>query len=341
MRVSDHNPSVPAFGHRPIEELEQALGLSFQDRGLLRQALTHRSWVNEHSGDTRDSYERLEFLGDVVVRLIVSEELYYRLPDCDEGGLTRRWTTLLSQRALAAVGERLGLGDYVMLGRGSDSADTRYGDSILGDVMESVIAAVYVDGGYEEASRFVLQALADEIDDTCRPNWRPYNPKLSCRNCCSPWARVHPPTMWSTRQALPTNRATPSRWLATGVCWRPGPVAAKTPPKPRPPKLPWQPLPRHNQKPSDLATSPYLSRVPTSSNQTNRLSLRGAPTHTCHCEERSDVAISLRLSTRRRIIIATAPRLPPPYQVRGRNDRLKVGAHEKNPANDITPRRPV
>ena len=177
MRVSDHNPSVPAFGHRPIEELEQALGLSFQDRGLLRQALTHRSWVNEHSGDTRDSYERLEFLGDVVVRLIVSEELYYRLPDCDEGGLTRRWTTLLSQRALAAVGERLGLGDYVMLGRGSDSTDTRYGDSILGDVMESVIAAVYVDGGYDEARRFVLQALADEIDDTCRPNWRPYNPK--------------------------------------------------------------------------------------------------------------------------------------------------------------------
>ena len=177
MRVSDHNPSVPAFGHRPIEELEQALGLSFQDRGLLRQALTHRSWVNEHSGDTRDSYERLEFLGDVVVRLIVSEELYHRLPDCDEGGLTRRWTTLLSQRALAAVGERLGLGDYVMLGRGSDSTDTRYGDSILGDVMESVIAAVYVDGGYDEVRRFVLQALADEIDDTCRPNWRPYNPK--------------------------------------------------------------------------------------------------------------------------------------------------------------------
>ena len=177
MRVSADNPSVPQGGHRPSQELERALGLSFQDRGLLRLALTHRSWVNEHTGDASESYERLEFLGDVVVRLIVSEELYHRLPDCDEGGLTRRWTTLLSQRGLAAVSQRLGLADYVRLGRGFDFSGGRASPSVLGDVMESLIAAVYLDGGLEAARRFVLIVMSAEIDATSDPDWRPHNPK--------------------------------------------------------------------------------------------------------------------------------------------------------------------
>lgn len=166
----------PAAG-RAIAELEQALGLSFQDRGLLRQALTHRSYVNEHSGDSLDSYERLEFLGDVIVRLIVSEELYHRLPECDEGGLTRRWTALLSQRALATVAGELGLAEYVLLGRGFEATGGRHSEAVLGDVMESVIAAVYLDNGYGEARRFVLAALSDAIAAASQPDWRPDNPK--------------------------------------------------------------------------------------------------------------------------------------------------------------------
>lgn len=164
-------------GHRPVAELEQALGLDFQDRGLLVQALTHRSYANETGGTDADSYERLEFLGDVVVRLIVSEELYHRLPDCDEGGLTRRWTTLLSQRALAAAAADAGLAEYVLLGRGFEATGGRYGDAVLGDVMEAVIAAIYLDAGHDAARRFVLTALARQIDDACRPDWRPDNPK--------------------------------------------------------------------------------------------------------------------------------------------------------------------
>ena len=166
-----------AGGSRPAAELEQALGLSFRDRGLLRQALTHRSYVNENSGNDADSYERLEFLGDVVVRLIVSEELYHRLPDCDEGGLTRRWTALLSQRSLAAAAERLGVAPYLLLGRGFESVGGRENEAVLGDVMESVIAAVYLDGGYDSVRRFVLSALSDGIEAACRPGWRPDNPK--------------------------------------------------------------------------------------------------------------------------------------------------------------------
>ena len=123
------------------------------------QALTHRSYANETGGTDADSYERLEFLGDVVARLIVSEELYHRLPDCDEGGLTRRWTTLLSQRALAAAAAAAGLAEYVLLGRGFAATGGRYGEAVLGDVMESVIAAIYLDAGYDAARRFVLAAL--------------------------------------------------------------------------------------------------------------------------------------------------------------------------------------
>ena len=164
-------------GHRPAAELAQALGLDFRDRGLLRQALTHRSYVYETSNKDADSYERLEFLGDVVVRLIVSEELYHRLPDCDEGGLTRRWTALLSQRALAAVAERLGVAQYVLLGRGFEATGGRHGEAVLGDVMESLIAALYLDAGYNVARQFVLRAMSAEIDAACRPDWRPDNPK--------------------------------------------------------------------------------------------------------------------------------------------------------------------
>ena len=166
-----------AGGSRPAAELEQALGLAFRDRGLLRKALTHRSYVNESGGTDTDSYERLEFLGDVVARLIVSEELYHRLPECDEGGLTQRWTALLSQRALAAAAARMGLADYVLLGRGFEATGGRYGEAVLGDVMESLIAAVYLDAGYDATRRLVLDALAAEIDAACRPDWRPDNPK--------------------------------------------------------------------------------------------------------------------------------------------------------------------
>ena len=163
--------------HRPVTELEQALGLSFRDRGLLIQALTHRSYVNETGGSATDSYERLEFLGDVVARLIVSEELFRRLPECDEGGLTRRWTALLSQRALAAAARDLGLAGYLLLGRGFEESGGRNGDAVLGDVMESVIAAVYLDQGSDSAREFVLRALAGPVEAACQPGWRPDNPK--------------------------------------------------------------------------------------------------------------------------------------------------------------------
>ena len=164
-------------GHQPVAELEQALGLSFRDRGLLVQALTHRSYVNDTGGSESASYERLEFLGDVVVRLIVSDELYRRLPECNEGDLTRRLAALVSQRSLAAVAAEKGFPEYVLLGRGAESTGDRYSEGVRGDVMESVVAAVYLDAGYHAARRFTLAALSERIDEACQPGWRPDNPK--------------------------------------------------------------------------------------------------------------------------------------------------------------------
>lgn len=184
-----------AGGGRPLAELEQALGLVFQNRSLLQQALTHTSYVNEHAADPDRpaSYERLEFLGDVVARLIVSEELYRRLPDCDEGGLTRRWTALLNQPSLANAAIRLGLPDYIRLGRGAAAAGSRRSPAVLCDVAESVIAAVYLDAGMATARRFVLDALSAAIADAARPDWRPRNPKAELQEMLQAAGRL-PPT---------------------------------------------------------------------------------------------------------------------------------------------------
>ena len=157
--------------------LERALGLAFRDRGLLRQALTHRSWVNDRGGSDLESYQRLEFLGDAVGRLVICDELYRRLPECDEGALTARWRALMSQPGQASVAARLGLADHIRVGLGFDAAGGRHSEAALGDVMESLVAAVYLDAGYGAARDFLLTAMAAELDAVCHPGWRADNPK--------------------------------------------------------------------------------------------------------------------------------------------------------------------
>ena len=185
------SPDLPS-----LDDLEQALGLAFRDRGLLRQALTHRSWVNDRGGSDLESYQRLEFLGDAVGRLVICDELYRRLPQCDEGALTARWRTLMSQQGQAAVAERLGLAEHIRVGAGFDAAGGRHSAAALGDVMESVVAAVYLDAGYAAARDFLLSAMAAELDGVCRPGWRADNPKgdlqelLQSRGQATPTYRV-------------------------------------------------------------------------------------------------------------------------------------------------------
>jgi ribonuclease-3 len=160
-----------------IDRLDASLGLQFKDRGLLRQALVHRSYLNEQGGSPLDSYERMEFLGDAVLELVISTELYRRLPRLTEGELTKGRAGLVCRESLAQVAQRLRLGDYLLLGKGEESTGGRERDSILAATFESLVAAVYLDQGQERAWQFILQVMDQELQDFCQQGAPPDNPK--------------------------------------------------------------------------------------------------------------------------------------------------------------------
>lgn len=142
--------------------LEDKLGYHFRDISLLATALTHSSWANEH----RTSHnERLEFLGDAVLEINVSRELYERFPDEREGGLTRLRSRLVSEGKLAELARGLGIGEMMFMGRGEASQGGRARPALIADAMEAVLGAVYLDGGHEEASALVQRLYAGRWPD--------------------------------------------------------------------------------------------------------------------------------------------------------------------------------
>ena len=144
----------------PLEDLRADLGVPDLDAGLLERALTHRSYAYENGG--LPTNERLEFLGDSVLGVVVTETLYRTHPDLSEGRLAKLRAAVVNARALADVGRTLGLGDYVRLGRGEESTGGRDKASILSDTVEAVIGAVYIDGGFEVATD-VVHRLFDPV----------------------------------------------------------------------------------------------------------------------------------------------------------------------------------
>jgi len=132
------------------EALSEKLGYRFQDQDLLKRALTHAGADSAHSN------ERLEFLGDRVLALVVSETLYRRYPDGDEGALTRRVHALVRWEACARVGENIGLWDHLVLTR-AEAAGGRSRGPIVGSALEAVIAAIYLDGGMDAARSFIAR----------------------------------------------------------------------------------------------------------------------------------------------------------------------------------------
>ncbi|MFM7062561.1 MAG: ribonuclease III [Actinomycetes bacterium] len=143
-------------------ELCGRLGYAFADPGLLDLALRHRSWCAEHGGVP--SNERLEFLGDSVLGLVVTSRLYRDDPETSEGVLARRRSELVSAVALAGVGRQIGLGGAVALGKGEETTGGRAKTSILSDALEAVIGAVYLDGGMDAATEVVLRLFEERID---------------------------------------------------------------------------------------------------------------------------------------------------------------------------------
>ena len=144
------------------ETLTTALGYRFRDARLLERALAHRSWCAEH-GDA-PSNERLEFLGDAVLGVVVADQVYHRFRELPEGQLTNLRKAVVNADALAEVARSIGLGDHVKLGRGEAAGNGRDKPSILSDALEAVIGAVYLDGGVDAAARLVASLIADRLD---------------------------------------------------------------------------------------------------------------------------------------------------------------------------------
>lgn len=141
-------------------ELEAKLGYRFENPRLLETALTHPSFGGDHHVP---HYQRLEFLGDAVLELAVSRYLFFELPEVDEGKLTRIRAALVREETLFRAAQRISLGDYIYLSVGEERSGGRKKPSILSDVMEAVLAAVYLDGGFDEAVRIIGEILREEL----------------------------------------------------------------------------------------------------------------------------------------------------------------------------------
>lgn len=142
-----------------IKELEDAIGYRFRNISLLQNALTHSSYANERWHNSLMSNERLEFLGDSVLGMLVADYLYRNFPNRPEGELTRMRADMVCEGTLAEVANRLELGRHLMLGKGEEQGGGRSRDSILADAVESVIAACYLDGGMDAAVAFVKKYI--------------------------------------------------------------------------------------------------------------------------------------------------------------------------------------
>ena len=153
------------------------LGFSFKDPSLLRLALVHRSYCNENGLDPSESYERLEFLGDAVLELAVSAELYRRLPQADEGELTKTRSSLVRRETLAKIARRIDLGKYLLVGKGVDATNGRQQDSVLAAAFEALVAAVYIDQGNEFTRQFIIRMIDGELTQVERAGGPPENPK--------------------------------------------------------------------------------------------------------------------------------------------------------------------
>jgi ribonuclease-3 len=143
-----------------LDDLQAALGHRFSDRSLLSLALTHPSVAHDEGGGQNHN-QRLEFLGDAVIQLAVTSELYHRFPGLGEGALTQARAQLVNRTSLAAQARRLHLGRHVILSRGEESSGGRGRSSTLADAFEAIIGAVYVDAGFETARRILLGLIQD------------------------------------------------------------------------------------------------------------------------------------------------------------------------------------
>ncbi|MBQ7256017.1 MAG: ribonuclease III [Oscillospiraceae bacterium] len=148
-----------------LSKLEQALSYTFKNKQLLKNALTHSSYANENRASKCPDNERLEFLGDSILGFVIADALYQQFPDKPEGELTRIRADLVCEGNLARVAATIHLGDALLLGHGEANSGGRKRDSIVSDAMESVLAAVYLDGGFDAAKAIILRLILGDVPE--------------------------------------------------------------------------------------------------------------------------------------------------------------------------------
>lgn len=144
---------------------EKSIGYTFANRELLEMAFTHRSYLNENRELKRDHNERLEFLGDAVLELVVTEFLYEKYPDKPEGDLTAYRAALVNTQSISDAATKLGMNDYLLLSRGESKDTGRARQIILANAFEALIGAIYLDGGYKESQKFIADQLFHKTDE--------------------------------------------------------------------------------------------------------------------------------------------------------------------------------
>lgn len=149
--------------NEPIAELEKRIGITFQDKSLLRRALTHRSYLNEVGDPGWEDNERLEFLGDAIIDCIVAEYLYHRFPEMQEGVLTSVRANLVRREALASFARKLDLGAYLYMGTGEAQSGGRDRDATLCAAFEALVGAIYLDQKMEGTQRFLLPFVQEAL----------------------------------------------------------------------------------------------------------------------------------------------------------------------------------
>ena len=147
-----------------LQELEDIIGVSFRCRSLLRNALSHSSFANEHRAQGARDNERLEFLGDAVLELVSSRFLYLEYPQLPEGDLTKLRASIVCEPTLALCARQFGLPEFLLLGKGEERTGGRRRDSIVSDALEALIGAVYLDGGIDQADAFIRRFILNDIE---------------------------------------------------------------------------------------------------------------------------------------------------------------------------------
>ena len=150
--------------HTLLKELQQKIDYQFKDENLLFTAVAHSSYANEHKLHKIHHNERLEFLGDAVLEIVSSDFLFKNFPDMAEGQMSKKRASLVCEPTLAYCARQIGLGKYLMLGKGEDMGGGRNRDSILSDALEAVIGSIYLDGGLNKASKFIMTHVLNDIE---------------------------------------------------------------------------------------------------------------------------------------------------------------------------------